>query len=51
MNVYALNSAVPQVSLEDIFKGISWFIIMDILTLGLLLAVPSITTFIPELMK
>ncbi|UCF92503.1 MAG: TRAP transporter large permease [Desulfobacterales bacterium] len=51
MNVYALKSAVPQVSLEDIFKGISWFLVMDILTLGLLLAVPSIATFLPDLMK
>jgi tripartite ATP-independent transporter DctM subunit len=50
MNVYALKGAVPQVSLEDIFQGISWFLLMDILTLALLIAVPQIVTFLPNLM-
>ena len=51
MNVYTLNSAAVDVSLEDIFKGCGWFLIMDILTLALLIAVPSIVTFLPGLMK
>ena len=51
MNVYTLNSAAVDVSLEDIFRGCGWFLIMDILTLALLIAVPSIVTFLPGLMK
>ena len=51
MNVYALNSAAPDVSLEEIFRGVGWFLAMDILTLALLIAVPSIVTFLPGLMK
>lgn len=50
MNVYALKSSVPQVPLEDIFKGASWFLVMDILTLGLLITFPSIASFLPSLM-
>jgi tripartite ATP-independent transporter DctM subunit len=52
MNVYALKSVAPKsVSLEDIFRGTFWFLGMDILTLGLLIAFPSIVTFLPNLMK
>ena len=51
MNVYTLNSACREVSLEDIFRGCGMFLAMDILTLALLIAVPSIVTFLPNLMK
>jgi TRAP-type C4-dicarboxylate transport system permease large subunit len=51
MNVYALKSATPDISLEDIFKGAAWFLIMDVLTLALLITFPSIVTFLPDLMQ
>jgi tripartite ATP-independent transporter DctM subunit len=51
MNVYALKSATPDISLEDIFKGAAWFVIMDVLTLALLISFPSIVTFLPNLMQ
>jgi len=51
MNVYALKSAAPDVSLEEIFRGVGLFLAMDVLTLALLIAVPSIVTFLPGLMK
>jgi tripartite ATP-independent transporter DctM subunit len=51
MNVYTLKGAAQDVSLEEIFKGCGLFLIMDLLTLTLLIAVPSIVTFLPSLMK
>ncbi|OGP45777.1 MAG: hypothetical protein A3K30_00575 [Deltaproteobacteria bacterium RBG_13_51_10] len=50
MNVYVLKSVTPDIALHEIFQGIGWMLIMEIVALGLLLAFPSITLFLPSLM-
>ena len=51
MNVYVIKSVVGNtISLEKIFKGISWFVVTDIVTLGLLIAFPAISLLLPSLM-
>lgn len=48
LNVYVLKGVVGDaVRLETIFKGISWFLLMDILTLFLLIAFPAISLWLP----
>lgn len=49
INVYVIAGIAPDVPLTDIFKGIIPFLIADILHVGLLLLVPSITLFLPTL--
>ena len=49
LNVYILKGVIGDtVKLETIFKGVLWFIVMDILTLFLLIAVPEISLFLPN---
>jgi tripartite ATP-independent transporter DctM subunit len=51
LNVYILKGVVGDtVPLETIFKGILWFLAMDILTLGLLIGFPEISLWLPSLL-
>ncbi|WP_169569848.1 TRAP transporter large permease [Sneathiella limimaris] len=51
LNVYVLKGVVgDKVRLETIFKGISWFLLMDVLTLVLLIVFPQITLWLPSLL-
>lgn len=52
LNVYVVRSASPvPLSLEDVFAGIMPFLMLDVLTLGLLIAFPEIVLFLPNLMS
>jgi len=49
LNVYILKGVVGDtVPLETIFKGILWFLAMDILTLAILIAFPAISLWLPS---
>ncbi len=51
LNVYTVHaSAQGKVSLEEVFQGIIPFFIMDVLTLGILVAFPQISLWLPEAM-
>lgn len=50
INVFVLKGVVGnQVKLETIFKGILWFLAMDVLTLVILIAFPQISLWLPGL--
>ena len=49
LNVYVLKGVVGDaVPLETIFKGILWFLAMDILTLVVLIMYPEISLWLPQ---
>ena len=49
LNVYVLKGVVGDaVPLETIFKGILWFLAMDILTLVVLILYPEISLWLPQ---
>ncbi|WP_136660632.1 TRAP transporter large permease [Nitratireductor sp. XY-223] len=51
LNVYILKGVVgSEVPLEAIFKGILWFLVMDVFTLALLIAFPQISLWLPSMM-
>ncbi len=51
INCFILKAVVnDSVRLGDIFRGVSWFIVMDIVTIAILVAFPEIVTFLPDLM-
>ncbi|MEO0621266.1 MAG: TRAP transporter large permease [Pseudomonadota bacterium] len=51
LNVYVVRSASPvPLRLEDVFVGVTPFLLMDVVTLALLIAFPGIVLFLPELM-
>ncbi|TKR53410.1 TRAP transporter large permease subunit [Allopusillimonas ginsengisoli] len=52
LNVYVIKSSLGNlVQLIEIFKGVGWFIFMDILVLLLLIAFPVLSLYLPELMR
>jgi len=51
LNVYVIKGALgSRVSLSSIFRGVLWFIAMDVAALLLLVIFPSITLYLPNLM-
>lgn len=50
MNVYVMSAAAPDVPMQTIFKGIIPFLIADILNVLLLVFVPSLVLFLPNMM-
>lgn len=49
MNVYILKGIVPEIPLEVIFKGIWPFLWAIIVCLAILIAIPQIATFLPNM--
>ena len=48
--VFFGQGVVREVPLEKAFKAIWWFVLCDMLTLGLFIAFPKIVTFLPDTM-
>jgi C4-dicarboxylate transporter DctM subunit len=49
LNVFVLKSALgDQVTLQQVFKGVGWFILVEFLILALLIAFPSISLMLPN---
>src|SRR5438093_2727754 len=51
MNLFVLNTLLPQVPTRTIFRGVMPFVFVDCLRLAILVAFPIISTFLPSLMK
>ena len=50
MNIFVLNTVLPDVSTATIFKGVTPFWMIDIVRLIILVLFPSITLFLPRMM-
>jgi tripartite ATP-independent transporter DctM subunit len=51
MNVFVLSSVLPDVPTGQIWKGVTPFIVADLVRLAILIAFPVITLFLPQLLK
>lgn len=52
LNVFVIQGALKgEVPMPKIFKGVTWFIAMDVLTLIILVMIPSLSTWLPSLMR
>jgi tripartite ATP-independent transporter DctM subunit len=52
LNVYIVKSIVGDaVPLGTIFKGVTWFLVCDLVVVALLVAFPQISLFLPDLMN
>ena len=47
LNLFAVLGATDQVKSSQLFRGVMPFVAMEIVTLGLLLAFPALTTWLP----
>jgi C4-dicarboxylate transporter, DctM subunit len=50
MNLFVLNALLPQVGLGAIFRGCWPFVLMMIGVLGILIAFPQLSLWLPSLM-
>lgn len=50
LNVFVVKSVLPEVPLEEIYKGVWPFVFGGLITVGILLAFPQIVLFLPSLM-
>jgi C4-dicarboxylate transporter, DctM subunit len=48
MNVFVIKSVVRDVKISTIFFGVIPFVITDIIRLGILIAFPALSTFLPD---
>jgi tripartite ATP-independent transporter DctM subunit len=50
--VYVIGAITgDEIPIEDIFRGLGWFVLMDVITIAILMAFPQITLWVPSLMK
>ena len=51
MNLFVINSLLPKVALTQIFRGVWPFVAADIVRLGILIAFPAISLWLPGFMN
>ena len=51
MNLFVLNTLLPKVGLGNIFRGTWPFVFMQVMTLAILLAFPSLSLWLPSFMR
>ena len=51
MNLFVLKTLIPQVSTGTVFRGVTPFVVADVIRLGILIAFPAISLWLPSLMK
>ncbi|CAM9765517.1 unnamed protein product [Phaeothamnion confervicola] len=51
MNLFVLSTLLPEVPTRTVFRGVTPFIVADVIRLALLVAFPSIALYLPGLMK
>lgn len=52
LNVFVMKSSLGNlVTLPQIFRGVAWFILTDLVTLSLLIAFPVISLWLPSMMQ
>jgi TRAP-type C4-dicarboxylate transport system permease large subunit len=51
INVFGIAGVAKDIPMEQIFKGVMPFMICILLCIALLIAFPSIVTFLPELLR
>lgn len=49
LNVYVIKGIAPEVPIESIFRGISWFIVAEIVVVVLLVAFPQLALWLPAI--
>jgi C4-dicarboxylate transporter, DctM subunit len=51
MNLFVINALLPQVSTRTLFRGVLPFMVADVIRLGILIAFPIISLWLPSLMR
>ena len=51
MNLFVLKTLLPEVSTATVFRGVTPFIVADVVRLAILIAFPAISLWLPSMMK
>ncbi|UQG56547.1 TRAP transporter large permease [Marinobacter sp. M3C] len=51
LNVYVIAGIDRETPLHEIFKGASWFVLMEFITIAILFIFPAISTWLPQIMS
>jgi tripartite ATP-independent transporter DctM subunit len=51
MNLFVLKTLIPEVSTGTVFRGVTPFMIADVVRLAILIAFPAISLWLPSLMR
>ena len=51
MNLFVLSTLLPEVPTRTVFRGVMPFVFVDVIRLAILVMVPSISLYLPSLMK
>lgn len=49
-NLFALSGTIKEIRITDLYRGVIPFLIADVLHVALLIAIPTLSTFLPEIM-
>ena len=51
LNVYVIKGALgDKVSLPEVFRGVGWFVVMDVAALLILILIPGLALWLPGVM-
>jgi TRAP-type C4-dicarboxylate transport system permease large subunit len=50
MNIFVLRTLLPHVTTGTIYRGVTPFVFADIVRLGILIALPALSTWLPHLL-
>jgi C4-dicarboxylate transporter, DctM subunit len=51
INVYVIHGIVPDIPMETVFKGIAPFVLVETIFIFLVLGIPQLSLFLPNLLK
>jgi C4-dicarboxylate transporter DctM subunit len=51
MNLFVLNALLPGVATTTLFRGVLPFVVADVIRLGILIAFPAISLWLPSMMR
>jgi C4-dicarboxylate transporter DctM subunit len=51
MNLFVLKALLPEVSTSTLFRGVLPFVVADVIRLGILIAFPAISLWLPSMMR
>ncbi|MES2244749.1 MAG: TRAP transporter large permease [Pseudomonadota bacterium] len=51
MNLFVIKAMMPHTSLAAMFRQVNWFILADLVTTAFLIIFPSISTWLPSIIK
>ena len=50
LNLFVIQAVVPDLKIGDLYRGVSWFILVDLIRLAVLIAFPAVALWLPSMM-